>query len=351
MKVWLDLANSPHVLILKPVADELEAQGHEVVVTLRDFAQTIPLAERHDLAGPVIGAHGGSSRWGKAKSLTGRTLDLRRFAAEQGVDRAMSHNSYAQAVAARSLGIHTVTMMDYEGQPANHVAFRAANRVVVPERFPTDDLRRFGAREKKVRTFPGLKEQLYLAGFEPDRQAIERELEETCGAALGDGWRDRPLVVVRPPATMAYYHRFENPIFPTVLDWLDRQDVQVVAIPRDDSQIDELTKHLRRVAIPSTAVDGPSLIERADLVISAGGTMNREAAVLGTPAYTIFAGDLPAVDEELIRLGRLESIGDPGVLDSRTVEHKQPGQPLGPAPVLEVILDALQLEPVRSSVT
>ena len=311
---------------------------------MRDFAQTIPLANCHGLVGPVIGAHGGASRLGKARSLTARTLALRRFAAAQGVDRAMSHNSYAQAVAARSLGVHTVTMMDYEGQPANHVAFRAANRVIVPEWFPEPDRRRFGARASKTRTFPALKEQLYLAGFQPRHRDIEDELEATCGGSLSPDWRSRPLVVVRPPATMAYYHRFENPIFAAVLEWLNGQDVQVVAIPRDESQVGELTEHLRQVAIPTSAVNGPSLIARADLVISAGGTMNREAAVLGTPAYTIFAGELPAVDRELIRLGRLESVTDPGVLDGRTIVHKPASAPLGPAPVLDVILDALDLE-------
>lgn len=313
------------------------------MVTLRDFAQTIPLAERYELTGPVVGAHGGASRWGKARSLSARTMELRRFAKEHGVDRAMSHNSYAQTVAARSLGIHTVTMMDYEGQPANHVAFRAAHRVVVPERFPEEDLRRFGARAKKVRTFPGLKEQLYLADFEPDHRGVEAELESTCDR-LHPGWREKPLVVVRPPATMAYYHRFENPIFPAVLEWLDRQDIQVIAIPRDESQVAELIEHLPGVAIPATAIDGPSLIARADLVISAGGTMNREAAVLGTPAYTIFAGDLPAIDRELVRLGRLEPITDPAVLDERKIEHKDPNAGLGSSPVLDVVLEALELD-------
>lgn len=339
MRIWLDLANSPHVHILKPIATELEHRGHEIVVTLRDFAQTVELAERLDLSGPIVGRHGGATRWRKGVALASRTLELQRFAHRHNIDVAFSHNSYAQAVAARTCGIRTITMMDYEGQPANHIAFRAANVVIVPESFPSDALTRFGAKDRKIRRFPGFKEQLYLSSFQPT--PIDDELQQACGSTLGQTWQERPLVVIRPPATMALYHQFENPLFPEILRWLGKQDVQVIALPRTRDQIAELEEHLPQVAIPKFAIDGPSLVARADLVISGGGTMNREAAVLGTPAYTIFAGDLPAVDLELIALGRLIALHSIDDLPSDSISFKPEAERLPSGPIVDVILDAL----------
>ena len=305
MLIWIDLANSPHVPFFAALVGEFRARGHEVEVTAREFAQTVELAERSGLRPTVIGGHGGRELKGKAGNLFGRARALRSWARGRGFDLAVSHNSYSQIVAARALRVPPVTLMDYEHQPANHLAFRLASRVVVPRAFPDDALRRFGARERKVRRYDGFKEDVYLADWQPRAGAIESLL-----GSLGVSERD-VLVVVRPPARDALYHRFDNELFDALLEHLFAHgDARIVLLARSDAQREEFDARHRseQVIMPRSALDGATLIAAADLVASAGGTMNREAAALGVPAATVYAGEWAAVDAELVREGRLRRI-------------------------------------------
>jgi predicted glycosyltransferase len=319
MRIWIDLANSPHVPFFGALIPEFEKRGAEVEVTARDFAQTVEMAETARLAPVVIGGHGGRALSGKAGNLIGRASALRRWAHGRGFDLAVSHNSYAQVLAARALSIKSVTLMDYEHQPANHLAFRFASRVIVPRAFPEEALRRYGARARKVRRYEGTKEDVYLADFEPDPGFPEtlREL----GVKPSD-----VLVVVRPPALAALYHRFENELFDELLSrLLARDDVKTVMLARTEK---ERAAYARRTSttnliLPRHALNGANLIASADLVISAGGTMNREAAALGVPAATIYAGRWAAIDEELVHEGRLRRITTLEDLDALPVEKKK----------------------------
>jgi hypothetical protein len=303
MRIWIDLANSPHVPFFAALGEELRARGHELEVTAREFAQTVELAEQAGFAPAVIGGHGGRALKGKAGNLFGRARALRSWARGRPLfDLAVSHNSYSQIVAARALNLRSVTLMDYEHQPANHLAFRLASRVVVPRAFPEAALRRFGAHARKVRRYDGFKEDVYLAGWQPRAGAIE-EMRESLGVGAS-----QVLVVVRPPARDALYHRFDNELFDALLERLCAQaDARIVLLARTDAQLEEFDARHRseNVIMPRTALDGATLISAADLVVSAGGTMNREAAALGVPAATVYAGEWAAVDEELVRQGRL----------------------------------------------
>src|SRR5919199_4334306 len=202
MRIWVDLANSPHVPFFRALAAEFRARGHEVEATAREFAQTVELARAAGLAPAVVGRHGGGKLSGKAGDLVGRAPGLARWARGRRFDLAVGHNSYSQVVAARLLGLRAVTLMDYEHQPANHLAFRLASRVVVPRAFPEKLLRRYGARGEKVRRYRGTKEDVYLADFVPDPHFAESFLREL-GVAP-----DNVLVTIRPPAREALYHRF-----------------------------------------------------------------------------------------------------------------------------------------------
>jgi hypothetical protein len=317
MLIWIDLANSPHVPFFRALIPELERRGHRVETTAREFAQTVELAEAANLAPVVIGRHGGRSLVGKAGNLLGRAAALLRWARGRDFHLAVSHNSYAHVVAARALRLRTVTLMDYEHQPANHLAFRLASRVVVPNAFPEDALRRCGARGAKVRRYSGTKEDVYLADFVPDARFAERLCEFGIGA-------DDVLVVVRPPAREALYHRFDNVLFEAMLARLEAlSDVKVILLARTEAQ--RMAYGARagdKLILPPTALDGANLLAAADLVVSAGGTMNREAAALGTPAISIYAGRPAALDEELIREGRLRRISTREDLDALTIEKK-----------------------------
>jgi predicted glycosyltransferase len=300
MRIWIDLANSPHVPFFRPLANEFTRRGHDLVVTARQFAETVPLALAAGFAPEVIGGHGGGKLSGKAGNLVGRGLELARWARGKKIDLAVSHNSYSQILAARALSLRCVTLMDYEHQPANHLAFRLASRVIVSRAFPEAALTRFGVRAAKVKRYDGIKEDVYLANFATDPN-FETQLRKM-GIAAGD-----ILVTSRPPASEALYHRFENELFDQLIDRLvEMPGVKLILLPRNDWQRQYYTRD--KVIMPAHPIDGSNLIVRSDLVVSAGGTMNREAAALGVPAASIYVGEWAAVDQQLVNEGRLQRI-------------------------------------------
>jgi predicted glycosyltransferase len=300
MRVWIDITNSPHVLFFRPLIRLLEQDGHEVEVTAREYAQTLELLDLHGIRHHVVGPrHGGAGLLGKARSLVGRLPALRRFGARGRFDVALAHGSHELTLTARSLGIPSATAHDYEfATLQHHLGLRAATRVVFPDVVPPSRLARFGVRPPKLVQYPGLEEEYYLADFEPDAAVLE---------GIDPG---RVLAVVRTPPDVSLYHRHDNPLFAQVLERLGRDaGVHAVVLPRTAEQREaSRALGLPSLHVPEHAVDAQSLLALADLVVSAGGTMNREAVALGTPVYTTFAGRLGAVDEALIRAGRLRPL-------------------------------------------
>jgi predicted glycosyltransferase len=312
MRVWIDLTNSPHVLVMRPVVELLRADGHEVHVTARDFAQTLGLLRRLQIEHTAIGRHRGERLTAKALGLGERSAALTRWARGKGpFDVALGHGSNDISVAAALLRIPCATMFDYEWAAVqHHVNCRLARAVVVPDAIPPERLYRYGAKGK-IRSYEGLKEEYYLADFTPDPAVL---------AELGLD-RARPLAVVRTPPEVSLYHRFENDLFAGVLQRLReaaaaRDGVQSVVLPRTPEQRVQL-RDVPGFIVPERAIDAQSLIAYADLVVSAGGTMNREAVALATPVYTTFEGRPGAVDERLISEGRLRRLRDPAELDVR----------------------------------
>ncbi len=325
MTVWIDLANSPHVLFFRPIIAELERSGHRVLITARDFAQTLPLCKKYHLPVVQIGGHGGKGLFSKARNISARSYALYRFAKQNfPVDLAISHNSYSHTIAAKLAGIPSVTIMDYEFQPANHLAFRLADAVFVPECFPGEELFRFGASGKSM-MYPGIKEEVYLYAVRKDVQEqkrIETWLKEKVKEA---GKKENVIALIRPPANMAVYHRFENELFPKLLCMLkEKKGVTSIILPRTPEQHKELEKVCGgNLVLADKVFDGVQLLLYADLVISAGGTMNREAAVLGTPAYSLFAGKRCAVDTFLEKEGKLQFIVESGELEQIPFKKKE----------------------------
>ena len=301
MRVWIDLTNSPHVLVLRPIVERLRADGHQVDVTARDFAQTLELCERFGIEPTVIGRHRGVRVAAKALGLASRSVALARWARGRRFDLAIGHGSNDVSVAAALLRVPSSTAFDYEWATVQHnVNCRLARAVVVPDAIPPERLRRYGAGPRKLRRYPGLKEEYYLADFEPDPTVLDE---------LGLD-PERTLAVVRTPPSVSLYHRFENDLFARVLRRLAESDAQVVVLPRTAEQRAELAAE-GGLVVPPRTVDAQSLVAHADVVVSAGGTMNREAAALGTPVYTVFEGRVGAVDERLLAEGRLRRLTDP----------------------------------------
>lgn len=322
MKIWIDLANAPHVNFFSPLIECLKDRGHTIRLTIRDFNQTPELAKLAGMDGVIIGKHGGKGLLRKMANLFARSWQLLCYCLQQRFDVAVSHNSYAQAVAGRIAGIRVITLMDFEGQPANHISFRAAHIVAVPNCINKKSLKKFNVTDSKLYKYEGFKEQVYLSSFKPDPLFIEN-LKKSC--RFNPSWKleDHILVTVRTPASMAAYHTFHNHTFDKLLCELNkRNDIVTIVLPRYPEQKELIKMQYPYVHIPDTALSGNNLTFYSDLVISGGGTMNREAAILGTPAYSIFAGELPAVDRKLRELGRLKSISNESELGLIKYEKK-----------------------------
>jgi predicted glycosyltransferase len=340
MRIWVDMSAPAHVLVLQPIIARLRAEGHEVEITSRDYAQTQQLLELHGLEHTPIGSHGGASRLRKAYSLASRSAGMLRFGRGKGFDLALAHGSNDLAIAAKTLGVPEANMHDYEYAVTQHrIGCRLARRVMFPDTVPLDRLRRFGVTEEKYFPYPGLKEEYYLYDFEPDPEALVRLGVET----------ERVVVIVRPPPDVSLYHRKSNPLFPKVLDRLGRDEgVHAVVLPRTTAQREFITGlGLSSVIVPPGAVEAQSLVALADLVLSAGGTMNREAAALGIPVYTTYGGRLGGVDEALIRSGRLRPLTDARALqlEKRTAESTPTLR--DPSTLVETILGTVGAQPLR----
>jgi uncharacterized protein len=340
LKVWVDISAPAHVLVFRPLLELLREDGHDVEVTTRDYAQTLELLARHDIEASVVGRHGGRSRLGKARSLLTRLGALRRHARGRDYELALAHGSHELTVTAHRLGIPSATTHDYEyATLQHHLADRAATRVVVPQAIPAERMARFGVRPPKLLQYPGLKEEYYLHDFEPDKGVL---------GELGVD-PDRTLVVVRTPPDVSLYHRRSNPLFPQVLAHLGGNErVQAVVVPRSPEQrAYVLDLGLPSLIVPEQAIDAQSLIALADLVVSAGGTMNREAAALGVPVYTTFGGRIGGVDELLMREGRLRPLTDPRALDlTRHSDGRRARVRRDPRDLLNLLLRAR--EPLNS---
>ena len=314
MQVWADLTNTAHVVVLRPLIELLEREGHEVEITARPLSHTVELLDDWGHPYTVIGEYGGATRLGKMRAAADRLPALIRFARDGRFDYAIGHASIDLPPACRVLRIANTTMFDYEWATVqHHIICRLATRVLVPDAIPADRLRRYGARPPKLIRFPGLKEEYYLAGFEPDPAVLEQ---------LGVG-RERPLCVIRTaPSYALYLGGSESPLLLPLIQRVADGETQVVVLARNEEQrraVEELDAP--NVVVPARAVDGRSLVAFADVLVSAGGTMNREAAVLGTPVWSIFEGRLGAVDEMLVRKGRLKILRDP---EQVSVERKPP---------------------------
>ena len=335
MRVWVDVSNSPQVSFFRPLIALLAERGHDVSVTTREYAQTTELLALHGIDHDVIGPrHGGARAAGKSRAMAGRLRALRRYARGRGFDLGLSHASHELPMVARSLRIPSSYAFDYEFARVQHgLGSRAARRVVVPDAIPQDRLDGLGARTTKVRRYPGLKEEYYLHGFTPDAAVLDE---------LGLD-RGRTLVVVRTPPDVALYHREENSLFADVLERIGSDETaQAVVLPRTAEQRDEIVgRALPSILVPARAIDAQSLVALSDLVVSAGGTMNREAVALGVPVYTTFAGRLGAVDAALVEDGRLRVLTSVDAIDIEKRAAPGARTERDPALLLDLLLTAL----------
>ena len=296
MRIWIDIVNSPHVLFFQPIIEELTKLGHTVDITAREYAQTVGMLDELNMEYTLIGTHAGAKLSKKMFEVIKRSTKLVTYSKNKKFDLALTFNSASLVIAAAVQRIRSIVFMDYEFQPLNHLTFRLSDRVVTPLCFPDEALRKFNAVGKTLK-YDGLKEEVYLNERCSGRNPLKY-------LGLQD---DKVIIIVRPPATMALYHRFTNDLFYDAVQYLlEDEKTIMIAFPRSKDQ-QEIFKSLSKLnlVVPEKPCDGRDLLHYADMVLSAGGTMNREAGVLGVPAYTIFKGKIGAADRSLIDMGRI----------------------------------------------
>ena len=297
-KIWVDLDNSPHVPFFKPIIDKLIEDGYSVLLTARDCSQTCRLADLTGLHYKRIGRHHGNNKFIKICGLLYRAFQLIPTVVKEKPCLALSHGSRAQLIAAKILGMSSVAIMDYEYGKMLPLAY--PNWVIVPE---VINCSRIKIDENHILKYPGIKEDVYVPNFKPNPDIIKE---------LGLDRNDL-IITIRPPATDAHYFVPQSEeLFEAVMDFLiHEQSVRLVILPRYEKQLQFIRKMYQewilngKVVIPNDVIDGLNLVWFSDLVISGGGTMNREAAALGVPVYSIFRGKIGDVDQYLSEAGRL----------------------------------------------
>jgi predicted glycosyltransferase len=315
-KIWIDLDNSPHVPFFAPIIDELERQGYSVILTARDCFQVCELADLYHIAYKRIGRHYGKSKLMKVAGTIFRAFQLLPVAFKEKPDLVVSHGSRSQLLTAAAIRIRSLVILDYEF--ARFLSGLSPTWVMAPEVIPSSAVQ-FDAR--RILKYPGIKEDVYVPGFKPDRSIVsDLHLNP-----------NHVIVTVRPPANEAHYHNPESEsLFRAVMDLLrDSPDTTAVLLPRNGKQGTAIQNSWPelfasgKVRIPDRAVDGLNLIWHSDLVISGGGTMNREAAALGIPVYSIFRGKIGAVDRYLADAGRLVLVESVAEVRSKIALHRR----------------------------
>jgi len=333
--IWIDIDNSPHVPFFLPIIDELKKKGFEVQLTARDMYQVCELLDFFDLKCKVIGGHYGKNKVLKVLANLMRAAQLIPTAAQFHADLAVSHGSRAQVLVCKILGVPTVMMHDYEH--STKTGFIEADWVFMPDVIPGNAM---SSKPEQVFKYPGLKEDVYVPRFVPDPSILNQ---------LGIS-QDAIVVTLRPPATEAHYHNPEAELlFAEALRYLsENPKVRSVVIPRNKKQGEQLQQQWAdlissgSMIIPSGPVDGLNLIWFSDLMISGGGTMNREAAALGVPVYSVFRGKIGAVDKYLAANGRMTLLENVKDVRAKIVvaRRNRPSQPENSArPALQTIVD------------
>ncbi len=316
MRIWIDVDNAPHVAVFRPIIADLRSLGHSIEVTARDRTFVPEMLDRAGIAHTVVGRGQPRGFLAKASAIARRALALARHAAGRRLDVAVGHGSRSLPLAARLARVPNLTMFDYE-----HISTwpfrRFCDRILVPR--PVLEYWNGRAPGRKWRPFEGFKEEIYLAdwAFDP---AIRDRLRIPEGEVL---------VVVRPPSRSAHYHEpgSERTLAALIAMLGSSEGTKTVWLRRDPEDPGPRSPLPTGFLVPDEPLDGPSLLAAADVVVSGGGTMTREAALLGTPSYSIFTGRQGVLDDALVRAGRLVRIADESQVERIQIQRKRVAAP------------------------
>ena len=334
MRIWFDADNGPHVLVMKPLVEELTRRGHTVKFTARDRANTCELLDMYGFDYTKVGGAYGKSTIKKVIGTLKRAVQLRKAMKNWKANVSFGHGSRSLPIASKLLKIPSITMYDYEWVSPS-IFNKFCKKILIPDAITKDRAIEAGIDLSKVEFYPGFKENLYLNNIQPEPKITEELNLKT----------DKIKVLLRPPATTAHYH---NPEAEEILNellkkLLNNPEVQLIWIPRTEDQ-NELVKgnHKAQVIIPTKVYPGPQLILAMDMIIGGGGTMTREAAILGIPSVSFFRGKRGAVDDKLEALKRLKLIEKPEQVEELDIQINKSVQPaMGPGETVDRVVEGI----------
>jgi predicted glycosyltransferase len=317
---WFDLDNSPHVPLFRPIFYELEKRNKNYFITARDYAQTKDLLTLWNVPHTLIGKHGGKNKIKKIINLFSRSNELIKNVKDRQINLAISHGSRTQVVTAKWLNIPSVLMLDYEYTEAR-IFNMLATYLLIPSLITDKRLYDAGFNLRKVVRYDGFKEEIYLGNFFP-----EKNFRKSIGID-----EQTILVTMRPPAMSANYHNKKSEeLFQKCLEYFsENTNSQCLIVARDTKKVNIIPNFLKKrenISFLKQAVDGLQLIWNSDIVVSGGGTMSRESALLGVPTFSIFAGQKPYLDEYLQEKGKLEFIENFKQIESIKIEKRRIGE-------------------------
>ncbi len=315
MKIWFDICHTPHVPFFVPQIRELQKLGHQPFITVRDRYQVSELCDTFGLKYKKIGRDYGKSKLSKMAGLLRRTLQLVSFVKQENISIAVTKGSPYQVLSAYYLKIPSIWIMDYEHSNIS-IEKRFATKILSPQIIPLEVLKKRGIDLDRVIQYPGLKEDVYLGDFNPDGEILNKLNIKP----------ENIIVTLRPPEMNAHYQNSNSiKIYSAIVPFLlKHSNVTTVVLPRSTEEKERIQNKYKsekdRIVVPVGVVNGLDLIWHSDLVISGGGTMNREAAVMGIPVYSIFQGSIGAVDRYLEESGRLVLIDSISAISNIKVE-------------------------------
>lgn len=289
MKIWIDLTNSPHVNFFAKMIEELK-KDHEVILTCRRLANTIDLLNIYGFSYSVVGRHYGQNSLNKMFGYMIRIYQLYRLLKQEAIEVAISHSSFYSPLVARLLRVRSIYLNDNEHAAGNRISFLFADLIMVPELLDVNKVQKQWGHTKKIIKYPGVKEGIYLW----------QNQSKTPGRSNIATRDNRKLIFIRPEPWTAQYYKGKRNFIDDLL--IDLKDIcEIVLLPRGQEQ----GKYYRQekfagIVVPQESYSLSDIMQNCDLFIGAGGTMTREAAVLGIPTISTYQDRLLDVDTFLI---------------------------------------------------
>jgi predicted glycosyltransferase len=292
MKIWFDLSNSPHINMFHDLIRDLEADGHEIIITSRPLANTVELLDQKGLKHTVVGEHYGKNIYKKIFGYPIRVMQLRKFLKPLQPDLAISQSSFHSPLVATLLGIPSIYTNDNEHAMGNKPSFLFATTILIPENLAVEKVAKLGVSGKKVIQYPGVKEGIYLWSKGEKIQSYRNNNQNK-----------EVNIYIRPePQTAQYYKGKQNFLDETIIELQNKY--RVIVLPRDKNQMEHYKQEkFNATMVPDKPMSFDDIANNCTIFIGAGGSMTRELAILGIPTISVYQDELLDVDDFLLKKG------------------------------------------------